>query len=472
MVVDLADIGAVKFGDFTLKSGIQSPVYVDLRVTVSHPEVLAKVSAALLNVVQHASYNVVCGVPYTALPFATAMSLSSSIPMVMRRKEAKSYGTKKIIEGTWTQGDTCLVVEDLVTSGLSVMETVEPLTDAGMKVSDVVVLLDRAQGGRQNLEQRGLTLHAVIAMPDMLDVLVEKGRLDNNTANSVRKFIADNQVVKPVTASTTVTATPSVSHMTYTERAAMAKSEFSRRLFTLMDRKSTNLAVAADVTTADELLTLANAVGPHICILKTHADILSDWNDDVATRLRALADTHDFMLFEDRKFADIGNTVLHQCAGGVHKIASWADVINAHAVPGPGIIAGLRKAAENSGRPIGLLLLAEMSSAGNLASALPSYSEKTVEMARDATDFVSGFISMRSVAEPGFVYMTPGVKLAPGTDTLGQQYNTPHSVIAERGSDVIIVGRGIYGDLKKASESALQYKEAGWSAYRQRCETQ
>jgi orotidine-5'-phosphate decarboxylase len=178
--------------------------------------------------------------------------------------------------------------------------------------------------------------------------------------------------------------------------------------------------------------------------------------------LAKLAGQHDFLLFEDRKFADIGNTVAMQYGAGVYRIAEWAHITNAHGVPGEGIIQGLATVGMPLGR--GCLMLAEMSSAGNLAHG--EYTAATVAMARKHGDFVIGFIGQSRLVPdaPELVVMSPGVGLHTKADPLGQQYRTPGEVIIQSDSDVIIVGRGIYGDADPEAR-AVEYRDAGWSAY-------
>ncbi len=250
--------------------------------------------------------------------------------------------------------------------------------------------------------------------------------------------------------------------MQYLERIPFCKNLLAKKLLKLMDDKKTNLALSADVTQSEKLLALADTIGPEICVLKTHVDILEDFNEKFLIELRKIADKHQFLIFEDRKFADIGNTVKHQYQNGIYQIAEWADIINAYILPGPGIIKGLAEVGLKKNR--GLLLIAELSSEGNFTDAI--YAEKTLEMAEQFPEFVFGFISQHKLNDdPQWIYMTPGVNLATENDSLGQQYVTPDKAIKENGADIIIVGRGIIA-AKNPLDEARKYREAGWRAYK------
>src|SRR3989338_2601838 len=126
LALALHHIGAIQFGDFTLKSGMKSPIYIDLRLLISYPEVLNQIADAMCVLAKPLKFNRIAGIPYTALPIATAISLKTGWPMIYARKEVKDYGTRKKIEGVFEKGETALIIDDLITTGESKFETIPP----------------------------------------------------------------------------------------------------------------------------------------------------------------------------------------------------------------------------------------------------------------------------------------------------------------------------------------------------------
>lgn len=249
--------------------------------------------------------------------------------------------------------------------------------------------------------------------------------------------------------------------LSYAQRAASCTNPTAKKLLNVMVQKQTNLSVSLDVTQKAELLQLTDALGPEICVLKTHIDIIEDFDADLTRQLAHLAEKHNFLVFEDRKFADIGNTVQLQYSGGVYHIADWAHIVNAHVLPGPGIIEGLKTVGLPKNR--GLLLLAQMSAKANLFDQ--RYTQATVAMAEAHMDFVIGFIAMERLTDnPHLIHFTPGVHLESSGDALGQGYVSPEQAIVEHGTDIIIVGRGIY-HRENPVAAAKEYRKAGWEAY-------
>lgn len=356
---------------------------------------------------------------------------------------------------------------------------------------------------------------------------------------------------------------------TFASRAETATHPLTTYLLRLMDLKASNLCLSADVPTARELLYLADKVGPSIVVLKTHHDIVAGWDFNPQTgtgaKLGALARKHGFLIFEDRKFGDIGNTVQMQYVAGSARIVEWAHIINVNMVPGKAAVTSLAEAAarwrerypyevrtsvtvgtprsesfddydedqandlhsaehtigaprpadvngrkgsivsittltqhfepapsprfprneshsddilyagiEEAPMDRGLLILAQMSSAGNFMNK--EYTQACVEAAREHKSFVMGFVSQESLntePEDAFIHMTPGCQLPPegdeenggvAGDGKGQQYNTPQKLVERCGTDIVIVGRGILkaGDPQSEAE---RYRRKAWKAY-------
>jgi orotate phosphoribosyltransferase len=193
IITSLYEIGAIQFGEFTLKSGQTSAIYINLRKIISYPTLLQTIATAMWNATKGCQFDLVCGVPYTALPIATCISLNHNLPMIMRRKEKKDYGTKQMIEGEFKAGQRCLIIEDIVTTGGSIVETALELEHAGIQVTDLIALVDREQGGRKNLEEK-YHLHTLITLSDILQFLLHSPLINTAEREIIQKLILERAV--------------------------------------------------------------------------------------------------------------------------------------------------------------------------------------------------------------------------------------------------------------------------------------
>ncbi|OXA46719.1 uridine 5'-monophosphate synthase [Folsomia candida] len=471
LIVSLFKVDGVKFGSFTLKSGLVSPVYFDLRVIVSYPEILKTVSDLVgEEVARHkAAENVdlICGVPYTALPVASLVSVTQGVPMVLKRKEQKTYGTGNLVEGSFSPGDRCILIEDVVTSGGSVVETADALRHIGLKVDHAIVILDRCQGADFHLARNGVGFTALIRMEQLLNVLLGKGLIDSRQRDQVVTFLAENQLFDPAFAD--------VVSKKFLPRV---KCPLSVKLVGIMEKKSSNLCLSVDLGGWEEVLEAVEAVGSKVCMVKTHVDTIGLKGVKVIAefwgKLKALSIKHDFLIMEDRKFGDIGSTTLEQLKSKPFEISKWADLVTVHGISGPGVLTAIEKLG--LGDKFGAVLIAEMSSENNIPSLLPEYKNLIYKMAEgEYSPLVAGFVSqarpLAGNSTPYALQFTPGVSLNSGTggDGLGQVYNSVENAVLLRGADVIIVGRGILAQPKAEwTQVAEQFRTRGWAAFKER----
>jgi len=185
----LFQVGCVKFGQFTLASGKSSTVYLDLRRLVSFPDVLDLAVEAYIDQLVKLKYDTIAGVPYAALPIASIAASKLQQPMVYPRKEAKTHGTGQMVEGVFEPGQVAVMVEDVITSGGSILTAAETLKSVGLQVTDAVVLVDREQGGLANLVEQGINAHAVLKFSEILLELKVAGLIDAETYGMVADYL-------------------------------------------------------------------------------------------------------------------------------------------------------------------------------------------------------------------------------------------------------------------------------------------
>ncbi len=193
LIKKLFEHQCVKFGEFTLASGKQSPIYIDLRRVVSFPDLFKLVTEAYADKLKGQEFDLIAGVPYAALPLSAVIALKMGWPLIYPRKEAKGHGTGQKVEGAFLPGQKVLLLEDVITSGGSILTAAETLQAEGLKVSDAVVLVDRKQGGVEALAEKGISVHPVLDIYTIMDVIKSQDLIDSETYESVIAYLQENQ---------------------------------------------------------------------------------------------------------------------------------------------------------------------------------------------------------------------------------------------------------------------------------------
>lgn len=186
---DLLASGCVRFGQFTLKSGSVSPIYIDLRRLPSQPEILRRVARVYADKLRTLNFDRLAGIPYAGLPIATAVALEMNRPLIYPRSEKKEYGTRSLVEGGHNPGETVVAVDDLITDGGAKIESIQKLESAGLIVRDVIVLIDREQGGAKTLAAAGYQLHAVVTLRELLDEWRVLGEITSERYDEIIAFL-------------------------------------------------------------------------------------------------------------------------------------------------------------------------------------------------------------------------------------------------------------------------------------------
>lgn len=182
-------IGAVQFGAFRLTSGKMSPYYIDLRIVPSFPDAFQRICHLYMDFIRNEigdkSFERVVGIPIAGIPFAALVAYNTKKPFLYIRKGVPLHGRQKRIEGVLAPGDRVLLIDDLITTGLSLEKAEKAIKSEGGIVTEAVVLIDRQEGGREKLQKHGIKLHALLNIDEMVNTLHELGTIDEQQVKTI-----------------------------------------------------------------------------------------------------------------------------------------------------------------------------------------------------------------------------------------------------------------------------------------------
>ena len=403
IIQKLRDIQVVEHGTFTLKSGLTTDTYIDLRKLYSYPELMNMVGDFLRAKISSEGYYLV-GVPTGGVLFAAALALKHNIPMLTIRETSKTHGKKQIVEGDRSLYEKkVILIEDVISTGESVLKCARQLESEGFKVVQILCVVDRNLGGIAMLNEKRYPTQALIKIHELLP---------KKSNHHISKLLTD-----------------------------------------IMDKKESNIVVSLDLSSALDILDMTQKIGPYVCGIKLHFDIIdfSEKNENsFMIEMRNLKYKYAFIIIDDRKYADIPSISRRQFLKYAKE--DCVDLITMHAISGEALVKAFQDQFD-----VGVLLVHSMSCAGNLIDS--NYEHQVEEMGERYSNVV-GFISQKKVKQEGFLTFTPGISIEKEkeTDGMGQQYRDPSEV----DTNVYIIGRAITEAKDPVSETK-KYRKYCWN---------
>ena len=411
IISKLFSIGAIKTGNFTLKSGKTSNLYFDMRLIMSYPNIFNHICQYFLlkNPDFLNDIDIVSGIHFGGLPLANYISHKWNIPQIYIRDNVKNYGLSKVIEGHYKKDDRLLLIDDVMTSGGSIKEKIPIIEENNINLTKILVILDRSENVTID------NLYSIFTIDDINRFLI----------NMYSNKYYDNLL--------------------------------SNKLYNLAFLKKTNIILSCDYDNMDKIFELIDKVHLNIIGIKIHIDLIKNITDKHLQKLRHIKEEYQLIIIEDRKVADIGSIVIKQLQG-THKINEWADYITAHPITGYDMF----KAIDDFYPNLGIIMVSELSTKNNLISN--EYISNSAKMLNNVVGIVSQSKIYDYIHPFQCPTLSPGINLDAKGDNYGQQYKDVNIRDLYNKGLFHIVGRGIYNN-DNIEEASLRYKNSGWEYF-------
>ncbi|CAH1773530.1 unnamed protein product [Owenia fusiformis] len=193
-LLEFMDVGGIKFGDFVMRTGEHSPIYIDMRVIWSYPKLVKIVSKMMIAEMERreVKYDHICGIPYQGIPIASYISTKKDIPMLLKRQEQKNYGTKKMMEGIYKSGDKVILIDDVLMTGGTFIKNIPYFRNEGLEVTGAFCFFDRNQGGRERvLNELNVNIYSLLSLQEALEIYVKFGKITQQKCDEILQMLRE-----------------------------------------------------------------------------------------------------------------------------------------------------------------------------------------------------------------------------------------------------------------------------------------
>jgi len=291
LIVDLFNKNCIRLGKFTLKNGSISPIYIDLKNIITYPYLNNIISSYFINKIKNIETDYVCGIPYGGIPIASIISNKMNLPMLMVRKEVKTYGLKKSIEGEFERGKTCLLIEDTITTGGSITNFINLLSLECIQVKHVFVICDR----RDNtiIPPLGYTITSLFNLLDIFKTLKKHDLIKYKINSDFNIDLLNSYIIKKFGI---------FADFNSKKKSLKRHDKTTSVLIDIILRKQTNICFSIEEQEEIEIKDFVKIIGKianHICILKMNSNNIRGFNETYKKALIKMANELEFMIYDN-----------------------------------------------------------------------------------------------------------------------------------------------------------------------------
>lgn len=328
----------LEIGSFTLKNDMKTEYYINSRKLYSNVALMNIITDKIVNKLNMNSdidYDHIVGVPYGTLPLVGLLSNKIDKPMLFMRKEKKGYGSKKIIEGTYEIGDSVILIEDTITSGSSIIETISKLENVGVFVSYVLVLFDRETGAINDIKETlNIPVEALFKISKISNYFSVKNLMcDFDNGKIISSIATDKKNYSYMKEETKrIKDEEKEKQLSIKNYEYIFNNSLSTLLIGLVIRKKTALCLSLDVSSWKVGREILELCGPYICMVKLHSDLFTDIGNInmFIKELKKLARKYKFLIMEDMKLGDVDKITYKKITNSFFKYGEWANLITIH----------------------------------------------------------------------------------------------------------------------------------------------